>query len=107
MEHTKIVDSPLVGISGGQLDKEVIKKAEENLSLAPANQLPLKILEALHVGQWRRPALSSSETSTHIYRCAERVDPPSLATLSTIMPGRNHRQLIRIIDCNFITQPLE
>ena len=48
MEHTNIVSSPLVGISGGKLDKEVIKKVVENLSLTPANKRRLKKLEALH-----------------------------------------------------------
>ena len=53
MEHTNIVSSPLVGISGGKLDKEVIKKVVENLSLTPANKRRLKKLEALHgAGFW-------------------------------------------------------
>jgi len=53
MEHTNIVSSPLVGISGGKLDKEVIKKAVENLSSTPSNKRRLKKLEALHgAGFW-------------------------------------------------------
>ena len=53
MEHTNVVSSPLVGISGGKLDKEVIKKVVENLSLTPANKRRLKKLEALHgAGFW-------------------------------------------------------
>jgi hypothetical protein len=53
MEHTNIVSSPLVGISGGKLDKEVIKKVVENFSLTPANKRRLKKLEALHgAGFW-------------------------------------------------------
>jgi len=53
MEHTNIVSSPLVGISGGKLDKEVIKKAVKNLVLTPANKRRLKKLEALHgAGFW-------------------------------------------------------
>jgi hypothetical protein len=53
MEHRNIVSSPLVGISGGKLDKEVIKKEVENLVLTPANKRRLKKLELLHgAGFW-------------------------------------------------------
>ena len=53
MEHTNIVSSPLVGISGEKLDKEVIKKAVENLVLTPANKRRLKKLDLLHgAGFW-------------------------------------------------------
>jgi hypothetical protein len=53
MEYMKVVSSPLVGISGGKLAKEVIKKAVENLALTPANKRRLKKLELLHgAGYW-------------------------------------------------------
>jgi hypothetical protein len=53
MEHTNIVQSPLVGISGGKLDKDVIKKVMENLPLTSANKKRLKKLESLHgAGFW-------------------------------------------------------
>jgi hypothetical protein len=48
MEYMNVVSSPLVGISGEKLAKEVIKKAVENLALTPANKRRLKKLELLH-----------------------------------------------------------
>jgi hypothetical protein len=51
--------------------------------------------------------LGSSGISEHITRNAERVEPPSLVTLSAITPGRSLRQRARINDYSFITQPLE
>jgi hypothetical protein len=39
------------------------------------------------------------------FRNDERVERPSLATLSAIILGRNHKQRTRIIDCNLITHP--
>jgi hypothetical protein len=53
MEHTNIVDSPLIGLSGGKLDREVVKKVLENLPLTSANKRRLKKLESLHgAGFW-------------------------------------------------------
>ena len=53
MEYTNIVQSPLVGISGGKLDKEVVRKVVEKLTLTSANKKRLKKLEALHgAGFW-------------------------------------------------------
>jgi hypothetical protein len=46
-------------------------------------------------------------TSAHISRNAERVEPTSLAKLSAIMSGRNHKQRTRIIFRGFITQLLK
>jgi hypothetical protein len=53
MEYTNIVSSPLVGISGGKLDKEVVRKVVEHLPLTSANKKRLKKLESLHgAGFW-------------------------------------------------------
>lgn len=53
MEQTNIVSSPLVGISGGKLDKVVVDKVISNLPLTPANKKRLKKLEKLHgAGFW-------------------------------------------------------
>jgi hypothetical protein len=53
MEYTNIVSSPLVGISGGKLDKEVVRKVIEHLPLTSANKKRLKKLESLHgAGFW-------------------------------------------------------
>ena len=53
MEYTNIVQSPLVGISGGKLDKEVVRKVVEKLPLTSANKKRLKKLESLHgAGFW-------------------------------------------------------
>ena len=53
MEYTNIVSSPLVGISGGKLDKEVVRKVVEHLPLTSANKKRLRKLESLHgAGFW-------------------------------------------------------
>jgi len=53
MEYTNIVSSPLVGISGGKLDKEVVRKVVEHLPLTSANKKRLKKLESLYgAGFW-------------------------------------------------------
>ena len=53
MKYTNIVSSPLVGISGGKLDKEVVRKVVEHLPLTSANKKRLKKLESLHgAGFW-------------------------------------------------------
>jgi hypothetical protein len=53
MEYTNVVSSPLVGISGGKLDKEVVRKVIEHLPLTSANKKRLKKLESLHgAGFW-------------------------------------------------------
>jgi len=53
MEYTNVVSSPLVGISGGKLDKEVVRKVVEHLPLTSANKKRLKKLESLHgAGFW-------------------------------------------------------
>jgi hypothetical protein len=53
MEYTNVVSSPLVGISGGKLDKEVVRKVVEHLPLTSANKKRLKKLELLHgAGFW-------------------------------------------------------